>query len=152
MSLFTFFGTICQNIFNWNHQKKNKCSVTKSPLQYFKRYISLSSIDGMVHICRNLYANVPFREIQNIQNCLSHAKASFAKQGAFFREIRNSFRMKFSRIWYERNSSVNPNPDPSDINYRLQKLLSNACIWLVVSMYCLFVTVFIFCCQNMFKI
>ena len=26
----------------------------------------------------------------------------------FFREIRNSFRMKFSRISYERNSSVNP--------------------------------------------
>ena len=38
-----------------------------------------------------------FRETQN-----------FAKQGADFREIRNSFRMKFSRFLYERNSSVNP--------------------------------------------
>ena len=31
---------------------------------------------------------------------------NFAKQGAFFREIRNSFRMKFSRFLYERNSST----------------------------------------------
>ena len=38
-----------------------------------------------------------FREIRN-----------FAKQGAVFREIRNSFRTKFSRILYERNSSINP--------------------------------------------
>ena len=38
-----------------------------------------------------------FRETQN-----------FAKQGVFFREIRQSFRMKISRILYERNSSVNP--------------------------------------------
>ena len=41
-------------------------------------------------------------------------KASFEKHEIsrnkehFFREIRNSFRMKFSRISYERNSSVNP--------------------------------------------
>ena len=53
--------------------------------------------------------SVLFREIRNIRNLLSHSKASFAKQGAYFREIRNSFRMKFSRILYGRNSSVNPN-------------------------------------------
>ena len=32
----------------------------------------------------------------------------FRETRTFFREIRNSFRIKFSRISYERNSSVNP--------------------------------------------
>ena len=35
-------------------------------------------------------------------------ETGFRMQGVFFREIRNSFCMKFSRILYERNSSVNP--------------------------------------------
>ena len=38
---------------------------------------------------------------------------NFVKQSAFFREIRKSFRMKISRILYERNSSVNPTWDAS---------------------------------------
>ena len=49
--------------------------------------------------------NAPFHEIQKQNNTVERV----AKQvGIILREIRNSFCMKFSRMLYERNSSVNP--------------------------------------------
>ena len=56
--------------------------------------------------------NVCFREIRNR---VSHVKASFAKHGAFFREIRNLFRMIFLRFLYERISSVHPRYSFQDV-------------------------------------
>ena len=49
--------------------------------------------------------NAPFHEIQKQNNTVERV----AKQeGIILREIRNSFRKKFSRMLYERNSNVNP--------------------------------------------
>ena len=56
--------------------------------------------------------NVCFREIRNR---VSHVKSSFAKQVAFFREIRNLFRMIFLRFLYERISSVHPRYSFQDV-------------------------------------
>ena len=39
---------------------------------------------------------------------LKPVSRNFAKQVAFFCEIQNSLRMIFTRVLYERNSSVNP--------------------------------------------
>ena len=56
--------------------------------------------------------NVMFREIRNIRNWILSAKTSFAKHEIsrnrehFFREIRNSSRMKFARFSYEVSTLV----------------------------------------------
>ena len=54
--------------------------------------------------------NIPFREIRNILNFLSHAKASFAKHE--ISRNKEYFFAKYETL-YERNSSVNPNHEPS---------------------------------------
>ena len=77
---------------------KGQCVFFHSTFQF--RFVSLVKCffsQNTKHSKLTFARKSQFRETQN-----------FAKQGADFREIRNSFRMKFSRFLYERNSSVNP--------------------------------------------
>ena len=65
-----------------------------------------------------LCSSVSFRMIMLCFAKYETYETGFRMQGVFFREIRNSFCMKFSRILYERNSSVNPSFNCSQCKVR----------------------------------